>query len=250
MKRLILQLPIVALVAVLSVANAEGEYVSDRINLLTENYGTYNYSIDGREFEHSGDKIGGSSTEFIKKLMAHANIPYKMKLRAWRVSYERALTRPNYGVFSTGRTELRENLFEWVGPIARYNWIIMVKKGNPLNISSIDDIRGLRVGGYKNDAVTEYVQSAGIEVSDLPNESANPHMLQDGLLDAWVTSDVSAWTVAEAAGYTDLEVAYVMKTVDMYLAMNKETDPDWLAQLNASYDALVAAGELELPVYD
>ncbi|TCS38767.1 substrate-binding periplasmic protein [Reinekea marinisedimentorum] len=250
MKRLIWQLPALALVAVLNVVNAADEYVADRLNLFTENYGSYNYSIDGREYEHDGENIGGSSTEFIKKLMDHAGIPYKMKLRSWRVSYERALTRPDYGVFSTGRTELREDLFEWVGPIARYNWIVMVKKDSPLQINSLEDIRGLKVGGYRNDAVTEYVQNAGIEVSDLPNESANPHLLQDGLIDVWVTSDVSAWSVAEATGYTEIEVGYVFKTVDMYLAMNKDTRPEWLDQLYASYDALVEAGELELPTYE
>ena len=250
MKHLSWHLPVLMLVAVLNVARAQDENTADHLTLLTENYGTYNYSLAGRDYEHSGEQIGGSSTEFIKKLMDHAGIPYKMKLRAWRVSYERALTRPNYGVFSTGRTELREDLFNWVGPIARYNWVIMVKDDSTLEINSLEDIRGLKVGGYKNDAVTEFVQNKGIDVSDLPNESANPRLLHEGLIDVWVTSDVNAWTVAESAGYTNMKVAYVIKTVDMYLAMNKETDSDWIDQLNRSYNALVKAGELHLSTYN
>lgn len=233
-----------------SLANANDVDVLHRLTLLTENYGSYNYSLQGREYEHKGEHIGGSSADFIKKLLNHAEIPYKMKLRTWRVSYERALTRANYGVFSTGRTELREDLFEWVGPIARYNWVVMVKKDSPLTIEDLDDLRGLKVGGYKNDAVTEFVQSKGIDVAALPNESPNPRLLHENLIDVWVTSDVNAWTVAEAAGYTDIEVAYVMRTVDMYLAMNKETEPDWLAQLHDSYKDLVEAGELKLPSYN
>lgn len=221
----------------------------NRLALLTENYGQYNYSLTGRQFEHKSENIGGSSTEFVKLLLARANIPYVMKLRTWRVSYERALNKPNYGVFSTARTELRENLFDWVGPIARYNWVIIVKSDNNIQINNLDDLHGLKIGGYTDDALTQFVESKGIEVSALPNESVNAQLLHENLIDAWVSSDATAFQIAEASGHTDIKVAYVIRTVDMYLAMNKGSNPEWLTGLHNAYKELVAEGKLELKSY-
>ena len=232
-----------------SLAWAEEVQIPHRLTLITENYGQYNFSLFGREFEHRGDRIGGTSTQFVKTLLARAGIPYIMKLRKWRVAYERALTKPNYGVFSTARTDIREELFDWVGPIARTNWVVMVKKGSPLQINSLEDVRGLKVGGYNADALTQYAQSQGIEVTTLPNESLNPQLLQENMIDVWLTYDATAFLIAESSGYTDIEVAYVIRSVDLYLAMNKETDPQWLAGLHKAYDELVAEGVLNLQSY-
>lgn len=217
-----------------------------RINLYTENYGTFNYSLAGAAYEHDIEDIGGTATEIVEKLFNEAGIDFKLRLRTWSVAYERAVERPNYGVFSTGRTESREDLFEWVGPVGQYSWILLAKAGNNLNIDSLSDLRGLRIGGYEGDAATTFLQEQGYEVSTLPNESLNAQRLANNLIDVWITSDINGYKVAEDSGYPDVEEAFRIRTVGLYLAMNPETDPRVINALNSAYDALIARGEITL----
>ncbi|WP_394171362.1 substrate-binding periplasmic protein [Saccharospirillum alexandrii] len=215
-----------------------------RINLYTENYGTFNYSLTGAAYEHDIEDIGGTATEIVEKLFTEAGIDFKLRLRTWSVAYERAVERPNYGVFSTGRTESREDLFEWVGPVGQYSWILLAKEGSNLTINRLEDARGLRIGGYEGDAATTFLQGQGYEVSTLPNESLNAQRLANDLIDVWITSDINGYKVAEESGYPDVEEAFRIRTVDLYLAMNPETDPRVINALNSAYDTLIARGEI------
>ncbi|WP_108125825.1 substrate-binding periplasmic protein [Saccharospirillum mangrovi] len=208
--------------------------------LYTENYGGYNYSLHGRDFEHWREDIGGSSTDLVKAILAESGLSYRLRLRTWSVGYERTLERPNYGLFSTARTESREDLFAWIGPIAQYNWILFKYAGNDLNIESIDDLNGLRIGGYEDDAATLFLQEQGFTVSTLPNDSLNPQRLAHDQIDVWIASDASAYQLAEAAGFPDIEPALTIRTVDMYLAMNPQTDPIKLRRLQRAYERVMA----------
>jgi polar amino acid transport system substrate-binding protein len=215
-----------------------------KIDLYTENYGTFNYSLEDAAYEHDAEDIGGTAAEIVKLLFEEADIDYKMRLRTWSVSYERAVERPNYGVFSTARTESRENAFEWVGPVGQYSWILLAKKGNTLRIDSLDDLNGLRIGGYQGDAATTFLQEQGFDVSTLPNESLNAQRLANDLIDVWITSDINGFKIAEESGYPDVEEAFRIRTVGLYLAMNPGTDPRVINRLNTAYDSLVATGDI------
>lgn len=223
----------------LVVAGGARAETDTEIYLYTENYGHYNYSLNGRDYEHWRDDIGGTSTELVKAIMAEAGIRYRMRLRNWHVGYERTLNRPDYGLFSTARTESRENLFHWIGPIAQYNWVLFRYAGNDLSIDSLDDLQGLRIGGYEDDAATLFLQSQGLPVSTLPNDSLNPKRLGQGQIDVWIASDASAYRLAEESGYPDIEPALIIRTVDMYLAMNPQTDPALLQRLEQAYRQVV-----------
>lgn len=209
--------------------------VLPRLTLLTENYGDFNYSLQGREFEHKESFIGGRSTDFIKELMARTDISYRMKLRTWAVSYRRALNRPNYGVFSASRTEARENLFKWIGPIGQYEIALFARADSDVRINSIEDVRTLTVGGYNGSAATNLLEQQGVIVSKLRNDSLNPKRLHDDLIDVWVASDANAFALANETGYPDIKKVFVLKTSELYLAMNPNSDPDILTALESAY---------------
>lgn len=242
MKPWLLGLSIMLLGPLLSIAQETSEIPSERLLLFTENYGSYNYSLNNRDYEHWRDDIGGTSTEMVKAIMADAGIDYRMRLRTWRVSYGRALERPYHGVFSTARTEQREELFHWIGPIAQYNWILFKYAGSDLDIQSIEDLRTLRVGGFDNSATTLFLEAQGISVSTLPSDTLNPQRLARGQIDVWIASDVNAQALADEAGFPNIEPALVVRTVDMYLAMNPQTPAPLLQRLEQSYQNVLRNG--------
>ena len=215
-----------------------------RVYLYTENYGTFNYTLDGSDYAHFRDDIGGSATEIVKMMMAEAGLDYRLRLRTWSVSYERALERPNHGVYSTARTEFREDKFHWIGPVGQYNWVLLAKPGHTLSIQSLDDLRDLRIGGYAGDAATTFLQAQNLNVSTLPNESLNAQRLHQDLIDVWITSDINGYKLAEDAGY-QVEEAFRLRTLKLYLAMNLQTDPQVLNALERAYNDLKARGEIQ-----
>lgn len=222
----------------LSVSTHAEDESPTKLNLYTENYGDYNYSLNGRSYEHRRDDIGGSSTDMVKAIMDESGLEYRMRLRTWRVGYRRTMNRPYYGLFSTARTPQREDMFEWIGPIAQYNWVIFRYAGSDVEVNSLDDLRELRVGGYDNAATTLYLQDQGIEVSTLPSDNLNPQRLAQDQIDVWIASDVSAYKIAKEKGYPDIEPAWTVRTVDMYLAMNKDTPQPVLDRLQSAYETV------------
>ncbi len=234
------------LVMLLTSVNSVAEDVDTTIRLYTENFGRFNYSLQGREFEHREENIGGSSAELIKKMMAETQLPYRTKLRAWSVSYERALLKPYNGVFSTSRTESREELFYWIGPIGSSNTKLYKKKDRNIRVNSLDDLKDLRVGGYKGDASTIALIEKGIDVIEEATDAINPKKLDQELIDIWVASDASAAVIAEQAGYPDIEPVMTITTMHLYLAMNKSTPIEVINILQAAYDKVVAEYGLEL----
>lgn len=210
-----------------------------KLSLYTENFGDFNYSLQGRDYEHWRDDIGGTSTATVKALLEETNFDYRMRLRTWSVGYERALDRPYNGIFSTTRTPQREDIFEWVGPIARESWVIYRYKGSDIQVNSLDDLRTLRVGGYASSATSLFLKDNNVEVSTLPTDNLNPQRLAQNQIDVWIASDATAYQLAEASGYPDIEPAWVIKTFDLYLAMNKETPRPVLDELHRAYEVVM-----------
>ena len=59
----------------------------------------------------------------------------------WAQGYTMAQRQPNVALYSTTRTESRENLFKWVGPLATMKWVFFAKAGSGIKISSLDDAK-------------------------------------------------------------------------------------------------------------
>lgn len=57
--------------------------------------------------------------------------------------------------------------------------------------------------------------------------------------------EVSPYLAADASDVTDLEQVLVFREPPMYLAINKNTDPNILSALQDSYQKLVNSGDLE-----
>jgi len=77
---------------------------SEKLYLYTENFPPYNMSATGRAFEHNGDQIDGLCTEMVKAILHNTDLDYVMKLRNWDYGYNRALNKPNHGIFCTTYT--------------------------------------------------------------------------------------------------------------------------------------------------
>lgn len=218
----------------------------ERLYIFTENYPPYNTSTTGENFAHSAEDITGICSEMVKAALERVNYDIVMKMRAWSYAYNWVQGRENHGLFCTARTDQREDLFQWVGPLASIQWTLFAAPDSNLELARLEEAKALRIAGYKGDVMSEYLIDQGFNVITSVSGDVNPRRLALGQADLWVTDGLVGPLVAEEeAGITGLKPVLVFRETPMYLAFSNETDPAIVADLQAAVDAARAAGEFD-----
>ena len=81
---------------------------------------------------------------------------------SWDRIYKRVLEQPDQGLFSTTFTAEREPQFKWVGPLASISWVLLAPADSSLQLTGLEQARSLRIGAYKNDAVSQHLERLGL----------------------------------------------------------------------------------------
>ena len=212
--------------------------------LQTENYPPYNFSLNGFNFARN-QEVDGVAVRIVREMFERAGIDYSITLRfPWSRVYKLALEKPGYGVFATAYTAQGQHRVKWVGPISSNAWVAVGRSGRKWTIKTLEDLNRYKVGGYKGDATTLFLQNNGIEVIEAYQDVTNVKRLRDGDIDIWVGSIYSTKILAKEHG-VDVDIAYVLKDVDLYLAMNLTTPDRDIERLQQSLDKMQADGSLE-----
>ncbi|WP_418287601.1 substrate-binding periplasmic protein [Marinobacter salinus] len=219
---------------------------AERLYIFTEHYPPYNASVSGKGFAHNEDDITGICSDMVKAALSRVGYDYVMKMRAWSYAYDWVQGRENHGLFCTARTEERENLFQWVGPLASIKWTLFAAPDSDITLDSLEDAKELQIAGYKGDVMSEYLVNQGFNVAKGMSGDVNTRRLMLGQADLWVTDGLVGPLVAEQEhGITGLKPVLVFRETPMYLALSKNTDPAIVADLQRALDDARAAGELD-----
>lgn len=201
----------------------------------TEEWTYYNYVHEGR--------ITGTSTEVLRLISSAAGVSYEIVLGPWDTSYSAALNDPENCVFSTVLTEERLPRFKWVAPIEKTRLVLFKLKGNPLTASSFEDLKGKKIGSYKESVEVDILRGHGLKVIEAPVDYVNIGKLRSGQIDAWATGDVSIRQAQEAN--VDIEEFFVISENDVGLACHTSTDDALIAKLQTALNEMKDSGELE-----
>lgn len=219
---------------------------AEKVYLFTEQLPPYSMTIDGKPFAHSADNVTGLCVDIVKNVLDKTSIAYKMKLRNWSYGLSRVGRSANNGIFCTARTPEREDQFKWVGPLTEYSWTLFAKPGSTLKLKTLEDARKYKIGGYKDDFMSNFLVENKYNISVVNNDALNPHRLQMGKIDLWIADElVGPYTASDAADISDLVKVLSFRSTPMYLAINKETPDRIVAKLQKSLDRARAAGELD-----
>lgn len=84
----------------------------ENVRIVTEDYPPYNYLVNS--------ELRGEGTEIVRALQSELGISgIEHEVLNWTISYNLALEKPFVLLYSISRTIEREELFHWIGPIAR-----------------------------------------------------------------------------------------------------------------------------------
>lgn len=209
-----------------------GEIPPGVFQLMTEEYPPITFMKEG--------KPAGFVTDMVREIASRLNLPDNIRLTSWKNAYNMALLYPNVILFSAERTEEREALFRWVGPVGKNNVIFYTKKGSGIVINSLEDAKQIEAIATTTDWFTEqYLQQQGFTnliSSESPEE--NVRQLMNGEANLSIFTDLTVSEIVHNAGYSmeDLEPLFTVTQTYFYIAISKDTSEevyqDWVAALN------------------
>jgi polar amino acid transport system substrate-binding protein len=166
---------------------------------------------------------------------------YNIKLSLWSNGYELALNNPNFCLFTMDRTTLRENLFNWVGPIGTNITYFYTLAGSGITIASVEDAKKLKsIGTVSAWFSDQYLRSLGFAnlVSD-SDPAVMAEKLVSGKIDAFVCTSVTFPDILKGLGYQYNKVnpAFPLMSSDYYVAFSKSTPATTVKQWQDALDA-------------
>ena len=211
------------------------------LQMLTEEYPPVTFMKDG--------KVAGFVTDMVREISARQGIPDRIKLISWDEAYKTALDTPNVLLFSAERTEKREGLFQWVGPIGKNSAILYAKKGSGIRIKSLDEAKKVAAIATTTDWFTEQdLKSKGFtNLVSSPLPATNVAQLMNGQVQLSVFTDITVPEIVKKAGYRmdDLEPVFTVSNTYFYIAISRGTPVEVVNRWQAGLDSLKADGTFE-----
>jgi polar amino acid transport system substrate-binding protein len=176
-----------------------------------------------------GEEITGLITDVVKEIIARTGTKGSIKLYPWARVYQVGLREPNVVLFTAARTEQRENLFYWVGPIINKHWVLFAKRGSSIDIKSLDEAKKVRnIGVMRGDAREEMLRAKGFEnLYLLKNHIQALKMLMFDRVDLFASADVEIPILANRANISpnDVKIVWKLSIIQSYILISKKT-PD------------------------
>jgi polar amino acid transport system substrate-binding protein len=186
-----------------------------------------NFTLQEIKSHAEGNDVVGFSTDVVREILIRTNNASLIQLIPWARAYDYALRENNTFIFSMARTEQRESLFQWVGPIARQNAVLYGRKDTDVVITSLDEAKQLHmIGTVRDDSREQYLKKHGftnLESTTQFEQGFKKLML--GRIDVMTSSDLDAPMIAKGAGIdlNELTVVYTMYEVEIYIGVSNTT---------------------------
>lgn len=215
----------------------------DQLKYITESYPPYNFKSQGVLKGIAIDLLIAATKKTSSSLTTK-----NIRVFPWPRAYKMAETGPNIVLFSTTRTNEREQKFNWVGPIVPTRVVLLAKKSNSIAISNPSDIKKYVIGAITDDIGDQLVQEAGVSASSIkhvPKAESLAKMLDAGRIKLWAYEEnVARWFIKkEGLNNNNFEVVYTLKESDLYYAFSKDIGIDKQQRLQKAIDEVKDSDE-------
>ncbi len=213
---------------------------SAELTILTENLPPLNYLKDG--------VLVGPSVEIVKEIQRRVGSHAPIKVYPWARAYKMALEEENVVLFGTTHTEARQDIFKWVGPLARKRDILVAKKGTGIKITSLEDAKKVkRIGTLREDTRERLLKKHGFtNLESVSDEQKNAKKLLLGRIELWAYKKPGLKTVCELAGvdYNKLEEVYSLREIDVSIAFSKKTSDSIVPMWQTAFKDMLTDGTI------
>jgi ABC-type amino acid transport substrate-binding protein len=225
-----------------AVDSGSGAATDAGLRIITEDLPPLTYAgADG--------KATGQATEVVNGILARLNQKAEIEILPWSEGYNLALAGPRVVLFPTGRTDERELLFKWVGPIASSCDITFyARTGSGLEINSLEAAKKVGSIGVREDARYQFLLENGFDnIATCTNDTECLLNLIAGTTDLWLGSSVNSADIARREGIdpSAFKAVYTIRTVPFYIAFSIDTPDTVIADWQGALDAMKRDGTFD-----
>lgn len=212
------------------------------IRILTEEQPPFNYAgADG--------VVTGQATDVVNNILSRLNQKATIEVLPWNEGYNAAVAGPSVALYAAGRTDERETLFKWVGPITTFDYMLYTKSGSDITLDSLEAAKKVTtIGVVKDDARHQFLlENHFTNINTCENDAECLRNLIAGKTDLWFGSSGNAAIIAEKeeidpASFT---AVYSVRSVDLYIAFSKDTPDSVIASWQDALDAMKRDGTFD-----
>lgn len=211
------------------------------LTIMTEEFPPYNYTKDS--------EIKGLCTRVVQAVQKKVGDQTAIGVGSWGPSYERLLSGPDMGLFCTTRTEQREKLFKWVGPIAYSNLVFQENTLHPTDIKTFEDAKKLSVGVIENDSSQIYLTEKGFKnLKVYPNDKEMYADLSKGKFDLTTGNELNLPLLTKEVGLPGKSIRNTQVVIyrkGMYLAFSKDVSDVLISKWQTALEEMKSSGEYD-----
>ena len=216
------------------------EVTKEKLQILVEDFPPFSMKTD--------NKLSGFSVDLLNIIIEKLNLDVTLEFEPWAMSYQKSLKEPGIVLGSVFRTKKREELFNWIGPTAKDETFMFVKKGSKLVVGSQEDAKKLKEIGTNTDYYSEELlkEQGFTNLRSEPLPETTLKQLMSGEIDAAVFSYSDACQITKAAGYSinDLDPLYKLSSDEIYITISKGTSQKVVDEWQEAFDTIKTKGIL------
>lgn len=214
--------------------------ISAELIILTENLPPLNFVKDG--------VLTGPAVDIVKEIQRRLGSHEKIEVYPWARAYKRALEEENIVLFGMARTEVRQDKFNWIGPIAEKRDILAAKKTSGWVINSLEDAKQVdHIGTLRGDAKEIFLQRHGFtNLVSTHDDQNNVNKLLLGRIDLWATKIPGLKAICSLAGvdYHEITEVYNMRKSEIFIAISQKTSEKIVQDWTGAFESMLADGTL------
>lgn len=241
MIRIILQLALLCLLSAHALAASE-----PKLTVYTEHNPPFNFM--------QYDKVVGFSSDIFLAMTERAGMDIQrndLQLWPWARAYRELQNEPNVILYSAARTAVREEHFQWVGPIFDLECSFVAQKNSNVSIENLhEDVPKYIVGTVRDSAPEQVLIAEGVSIDKLQrlhDLELNVKKLADGRIDALLFNEPAIFYSIKRMGLNpdEYEVVHAMFAAPLYYAVSKGTDSAIVSRLQKALDELRNEGVVD-----
>jgi ABC-type amino acid transport substrate-binding protein len=209
------------------------------IRIITEEQYPLNYAGEN-------GTVTGQATDVVRGILSRLNQTANITILPWNEGYALARAGPGVALYSTARTDEREHLFKWVGPVSSYDYVLYAKNGTHFAINSLESAKKAgRICVVKDDFRYQYLLENGFgNITTTGSDNECIRQLMAGSADLWLGSSANARETARNEGIDPSafhEVVHV-RTVQTYIAFSPDTPDNVIGAWQGALDGMKSDG--------
>jgi polar amino acid transport system substrate-binding protein len=211
--------------------------LAEELTILTENLPPLNYLT-----------LVGPAVDIVKEIQRRVESNAQIQVYPWARAYKIALEEKNIILFGMSQTQVRQDKFNWIGPIARKIDILVAKKSSGIKINSLEDAKKVkRIGTLRDDTKEVFLKRQGFtNLAPTYDDQINAKKLVSGRIDLWVTKKPGLKTICALAGvdYNEIEEVYKIRELDVSIAVSKKTSDLIVQKWRDAFNEMLADGTI------